>query len=99
MTSAHGHLKSVRLPKKFDARTRGFAFLLCIPPRSRERVCCSQAQPFARPTLGVGVGRGSGTGFGRAADEGGRWIWRMPGRNRKLDLGKTGKEDVEDLEV
>jgi len=25
--SAHGHLKSVRLPKNFDARTRGFAFL------------------------------------------------------------------------
>ncbi|KAG0699594.1 hypothetical protein DFH29DRAFT_935916 [Suillus ampliporus] len=25
--SAHGHLKSVRLPKKFDSRSRGFAFL------------------------------------------------------------------------
>lgn len=23
----------------------------------------------------------------------------MPGRKRKLDLGKTGEEDVEDMEV
>jgi multiple RNA-binding domain-containing protein 1 len=33
----------------------------------------------------------AGVGFGGGKE--------MPGRKRKLDLGKTGEEDVEDLEV
>ncbi|KZS95372.1 hypothetical protein SISNIDRAFT_451955 [Sistotremastrum niveocremeum HHB9708] len=33
---AHGHLKSVRLPKKFDSRSRGFAFLDFLTRREAE---------------------------------------------------------------
>ncbi|KAG1731034.1 hypothetical protein EDB19DRAFT_1739512, partial [Suillus lakei] len=38
---AHGHLKSVRLPKKFDSRSRGFAFLSSSPARGGERIRCT----------------------------------------------------------
>ncbi|TFK67242.1 hypothetical protein BDN72DRAFT_771006 [Pluteus cervinus] len=33
---AHGHLKSVRVPKKFDSRSRGFAFLEFVSRREAE---------------------------------------------------------------
>ncbi len=39
--SAHGQLKSVRLPKRFDSRSRGFAFLEFITRREAENAYAS----------------------------------------------------------
>lgn len=36
LESAHGQLKSARLPKRFDARSRGFAFLEFVSRREAE---------------------------------------------------------------
>lgn len=36
MNRAHGTLKSIRLPKKFDSRSRGFAFLEFVSHREAE---------------------------------------------------------------
>lgn len=100
---AHGHLKSVRLPKKFDARTRGFAFLDFVSRREAEnaydalrhthllgRHLVLEWAEEAEQDLDV-LRMKAGVGFGGGKE--------MPGRKRKLDLGKTGEEDVEDLEV
>ena len=98
---SHGHLKSVRLPKKFDSRTRGFAFLEFV-----SRIEAENAYAALRHTHLLGrhlvlewaeeaeqdldvLRKRSGVGYGEGTS--------MPGRKRKLDLGKTG-EDVEDLE-
>jgi multiple RNA-binding domain-containing protein 1 len=100
---SHGHLKSVRLPKKFDSRTRGFAFLDFVTRLEAENAYAAlrhthllgrhlvlewaeeaeQDLDVLRQKAGVGYGEGKS----------------MPGRKRKLDLGKTGEEDVEDMEV
>ncbi|RDB18321.1 Multiple RNA-binding domain-containing protein 1 [Hypsizygus marmoreus] len=100
---SHGHLKSVRLPKKFDSRTRGFAFLDFVSRAEAENAYAAlrhthllgrhlvlewaeeaeQDLDVLRKKAGVGYGEGK----------------MIPGRKRKLDLGKTGEEDVEDLEV
>ncbi|KAG6889270.1 hypothetical protein C0992_005794 [Termitomyces sp. T32_za158] len=101
--STHGHLKSVRLPKKFDSRTRGFAFLDFV-----SRAEAENAYAALRHTHLLGrhlvlewaeegaqdvdeLRRKAGVGFGD-----GRIV---PGRKRKIELGKTGEEDVDALEV
>ncbi|KAG6844322.1 hypothetical protein H0H87_007806 [Tephrocybe sp. NHM501043] len=100
---SHGHLKSVRLPKKFDSRTRGFAFLDFVSRAEAENAYATlrhthllgrhlvlewaeegeQDIDALRKKAGVGYGDGK----------------LMPGRKRKIDMGKTGEEDVDDLEV
>ncbi|KAG6889211.1 hypothetical protein C0995_002671 [Termitomyces sp. Mi166 len=100
---AHGHLKSVRLPKKFDSRTRGFAFLDFVSRAEAEHAYAAlrhthllgrhlvlewaeegeQDIDALRKKAGVGYGDGK----------------MVPGRKKKIDMGKTGEEDVEDLEV
>ncbi|KAG5652714.1 hypothetical protein H0H81_003965 [Sphagnurus paluster] len=100
---SHGHLKSVRLPKKFDSRTRGFAFLDFVSRAEAENAYAAlrhthllgrhlvlewaeeaeQDIDALRKKAGVGYGDGK----------------FVPGRKRKIDMGKTGDEDVEDLEV
>ncbi|KNZ77947.1 Multiple RNA-binding domain-containing protein 1 [Termitomyces sp. J132] len=99
---AHGHLKSVRLPKKFDSRTRGFAFLDFVSRAEAENAYATlrhthllgrhlvlewaeegeQDIDALRKKAGIGYGDGK----------------FMPGRKRKIDMGKD-EEDVEDLEV
>lgn len=101
--SSHGHLKSVRLPKKFDSRSRGFAFLEFVTRHEAEN-----AYAALRHTHLLGrhlvlewaeeeeqdieaLRKKAGVGYAGGAKE-------MPGRKRKLDLGKNQDEDVEDLE-
>ncbi|KAJ7982776.1 hypothetical protein DFH06DRAFT_710389 [Mycena polygramma] len=99
---AHGNLKSVRLPKKFDSRTRGFAFLDFVSRHEAENAYAAlrhthllgrhlvlewaeeAEQDLDALRLKAGVGFGGGK--------------EMPGRKRKLDLGRTGEEDPEGLE-
>ena len=100
--SSHGHLKSVRLPKKFDSRSRGFAFLEFITRHEAENAYAALRHTHllgrhlvlewaeeAEQDLEV-LRKKAGVGFGGGKD--------MPGRKRKLDLGKNTDEDVEDLE-
>lgn len=100
--SAHAQLKSVRLPRKFDRRTRGFAFLEFISPHE-----ASRAYSTLRHTHLLGrhlvlewaedgaadideLRQKAGVGFG-----GGK---AMPGRKRKLQLGdKEGDEGDDGL--
>jgi multiple RNA-binding domain-containing protein 1 len=99
---SYGHLKSVRLPKKFDSRTRGFAFLEFV-----SRIEAENAYSALRHTHLLGrhlilewaeeaeqdldvLRKKAGVGYGEGKV--------MPGRKRKLDFGKTGEEDVEGLE-
>ncbi|KAJ7865707.1 hypothetical protein B0H13DRAFT_2236885 [Mycena leptocephala] len=95
--SSHGHLKSVRLPKKFDSRTRGFAFLDFVSRHEAENAYAALRHTHllgrhlvlewaeeAEQDLDV-LRKKAGVGFG-----GGR---EMPGRKRKLDLGRNGEED------
>ncbi|KAF8182148.1 hypothetical protein K438DRAFT_1840391 [Mycena galopus ATCC 62051] len=99
---AHGHLKSVRLPKKFDSRTRGFAFLDFVSRHEAENAYAALRHTHllgrhlvlewaeeAEQDLDA-LRKKAGVGFG-----GGR---EMPGRKRKLDLGRNGEEDPEGLE-
>lgn len=99
---AHGHLKSVRLPKKFDSRTRGFAFLDFVSRHEAENV-----YETLRHTHLLGrhlvlewaeeeeqdleeLRRKAGVGFGGGSAD-------MPGRKRKVDMGdKSEMEDRED---
>ncbi|KAF7294209.1 hypothetical protein HMN09_01149300 [Mycena chlorophos] len=98
---AHGSLKSVRVPKKFDSRSRGFAFLDFVSRAEAENAYAAlrhthllgrhlvlewaeeaeQDLEVLRKKAGVGFGAGMGP--------------EMPGRKRKLDMGKTGEEDPE----
>ncbi|KAF9556198.1 hypothetical protein CPC08DRAFT_711377 [Agrocybe pediades] len=95
---SHGHLKSVRLPKKFDSRSRGFAFLEFVSRHEAEnayntlrhthllgRHLVLEWAEEAEQDLDV-LRKKAGVGFGAGKKD-------MPGRKRKLDLG--GK-DVED---
>ncbi|KAJ7632476.1 hypothetical protein FB45DRAFT_912538 [Roridomyces roridus] len=99
---AHGHLKSVRLPKKFDSRTRGFAFLDFVSRHEAESAYAALKHTHllgrhlvlewaeeAEQDLDV-LRRKAGVGLGDGAP--------MPGRKRKLDMGRNEDEDVEDLE-
>lgn len=87
---AHGQLKSVRLPKKFDSRSRGFAFLEFISRREAEN-----AYVALRHTHLLGrhlvlewaddvsqdidlLRKKAGVGYGDGTE--------LPGRKRKLEL-------------
>ncbi|KAF7335305.1 Multiple RNA-binding domain-containing protein 1 [Mycena sanguinolenta] len=98
---AHGHLKSVRLPKKFDSRTRGFAFLDFVSRHEAENAYAAllhtrllgrhlvlEWAEEAEQDLDV-LRKKAGVGFGGGKE--------MPGRKRKLDLGRN-EEDPEALE-
>ncbi|KAJ7771764.1 hypothetical protein B0H16DRAFT_1451806 [Mycena metata] len=100
--SSHGHLKSVRLPKKFDSRTRGFAFLDFVSRHEAENAYAALRHTHllgrhlvlewaeeAEQDLDV-LRQKAGVGFGAGKE--------MPGRKRKLDLGRTADEDPEALE-
>ncbi|KAF8907613.1 hypothetical protein CPB84DRAFT_1674795 [Gymnopilus junonius] len=100
---SHGHLKSVRLPKKFDSRSRGFAFLEFVSRYEAEnayntlrhthllgRHLVLEWAEEAEQDIEV-LRKKAGVGFGAGRE--------MPGRKRKLDMGKNSEDDVEDLEV
>jgi len=100
---SHGHLKSVRLPKKFDSRSRGFAFLEFVSRHEAEnayntlrhthllgRHLVLEWAEEAEEDLEV-LRKKAGVGFGAGKE--------MPGRKRKLDMGKNVEDDVEDLEA
>ncbi|KAH7925005.1 RNA-binding domain-containing protein [Leucogyrophana mollusca] len=97
---AHGHLKSVRLPKKFDARSRGFAFLDFLTRHEAENAYAALRHTHllgrhlvlewaeeAEQDLDV-LRKKAGVGYGGGGD--------LPGRKRKLDLG--GDDDGGDGE-
>ncbi|KAF7352281.1 Multiple RNA-binding domain-containing protein 1 [Mycena venus] len=99
---SHGHLKSVRLPKKFDSRTRGFAFLDFVSRHEAENAYAALRHTHllgrhlvlewaeeAEQDLDA-LRKKAGVGFGAGRE--------MPGRKRKLDLGRNGEEDPEGLE-
>ena len=90
-------MKSVRLPKKFDARTRGFAFLEFISRHEAEnaynilrhthllgRHLVLEWAEEAEQDLSV-LRQKVGVGFGGGKE--------MPGRKRKLDLEGKGDKD------
>ena len=99
---AHGQLKSVRLPRKFDARARGFAFLDFVTRQEAEN-----AMAALRHTHLLGrhlvlewaeegeqdieaLRKKAGVGFGDGKD--------LPNRKRKLDMAKTTEGEVEEEE-
>ncbi|KAF9484770.1 RNA-binding domain-containing protein [Pholiota conissans] len=101
---SHGHLKSVRLPKKFDSRSRGFAFLEFVTRHEAENAYAALRHTHllgrhlvlewaeeAEQDLDA-LRKKAGVGYANGTKD-------MPGRKRKLDLGKNAEEDVEDLEV
>ncbi|KJA26549.1 hypothetical protein HYPSUDRAFT_198832 [Hypholoma sublateritium FD-334 SS-4] len=101
---SHGHLKSVRLPKKFDSRSRGFAFLEFVSRHEAENAFAALRHTHllgrhlvlewaeeAEQDLDV-LRKKAGVGFANGAKD-------MPGQKRKLDFGKNIEEDVEDLEA
>ena len=90
--SSHGQLKSVRLPKKFDHRSRGFAFLEFVTRQEAENAYAALKHThllgrhlvlqWAEEDTAVNVDelrRRAGVGFGGGND--------LPGRKRKLDMG------------
>ncbi|KAF9505781.1 hypothetical protein BS47DRAFT_1378243 [Hydnum rufescens UP504] len=105
--SAHGQLKSVRLPRKFDAGSRGFAFLDFISRHEAENAynALKHTHLLGRHIiLEWAEDNGAGgdldilrermrVGFGDGKSE-------RPGRKRKLDLdifNKDGKDDDGDF--
>ncbi|KAG2051106.1 RNA-binding domain-containing protein [Suillus hirtellus] len=97
---AHGHLKSVRLPKKFDSRSRGFAFLEFLTRHEAENAYAAlrhthllgrhlvlQWAEEAEQDIEV-LRKKAGVGYGDGAE--------LPGRKRKLDIaGDDTGGDVE----
>jgi len=94
--SAHGQLKSVRLPKKFDSRSRGFAFLEFLTRHEAENAYAALRHTHllgrhlvlewaeeAEQDVDV-LRQKVGVGYGGGGE--------LPGRKRKLDIGG---EDVE----
>ncbi|KAL0565042.1 Multiple RNA-binding domain-containing protein 1 [Marasmius crinis-equi] len=96
---SHGHLKSVRLPKKFDSRSRGFAFLEFVSRHEAEN-----AYATLRHTHLLGrhlvlewaeegeqdveaLRRKTGVGMGTGTD--------LPGRKRKLNMDVVGEGEGE----
>ena len=84
MTSAHGHLKSVRLPKKFDVRTRGFAFLDFVSRRESENAYA----PLRHSHL---LGRHLVLEWGEEAEQDPD-VLRMKAGRRVLDLENAWEE-------
>ena len=106
ISSAHGQLKSVRLPRKFDAGSRGFAFLDFISRHEAENAynALKHTHLLGRHiVLEWAEDNGAGgdldilrervkAGYGDGKSE-------RPGRKRKLDLdvlNKDGKVDSGD---
>ena len=97
--SAHAQLKSVRLPRKFDHRTRGFAFLEFTTRHEAERAYAALRHThfLGRHLVLEWAEEGvadvealrarAGVSFGGGAE--------MPGRKRKLEMG-DGEGDGED---
>ena len=98
---AHAQLKSVRLPRKFDKRTRGFAFLEFVSPQEAAR-----AYAALRHTHLLGrhlvlewaedgaadieeLRKKAGVGYGAGKE--------MPGRKRKVRMEDKDGEDVDDV--
>lgn len=96
--SAHAQLKSVRLPRKFDHRARGFAFLDFTTRQEAER-----AYSVLRHTHFLGrhlvlewaedsevdieeLRRKAGVGFGAGAE--------LPGKKRKIEMTDVDDEVV-----
>ncbi|KAF8654742.1 hypothetical protein AX16_003397 [Volvariella volvacea WC 439] len=94
---AHGHLKSVRLPKKFDSRTRGFAFLEFISRQEAENAYATLrhthllgrhlvlewAQEGEQDVEELRKKAGVGFGDGKA----------LPWKKRKIDMGRDKEGD------
>ncbi|KAG6336749.1 hypothetical protein ID866_2354 [Astraeus odoratus] len=89
---AHGQLKSVRLPKRFDSRSRGFAFLEFLTRRDAESAFAALRHTHllgrhlvlewaeeAEQDLDV-LRKKAGVGYGGGAE--------LPGRKRKLNIGE-----------
>ncbi|KAI0344215.1 RNA-binding domain-containing protein [Trametopsis cervina] len=99
---SHGQLKSVRLPKKFDHRSRGFAFLEFVTRHEAENAYAALKHThllgrhlvleWVDDDSAVDIDelrKKAGVGFGGGKE--------MPGRKRKLDLGDNGAMDLDDL--
>ena len=92
--SAHGQLKSVRLPKRFDRRSRGFAFLEFVTRHEAENAynALKHTHLLGRHLVLEWAEEGevnidelrkkAGVGFGDGSD--------VPGRKRKLVLDEDG---------
>lgn len=102
-TSAHGQLKSVRVPKKFDSRSRGFAFLEFVTRHEAENAYAALRHTHllgrhlvlewaeeAEQDLDV-LRLKAGVGFGGGGE--------MPGKKRKLEIGgdKRGEDGDDDM--
>ncbi|RDX46000.1 RNA-binding domain-containing protein [Lentinus brumalis] len=97
---AHAQLKSVRLPRKFDHRTRGFAFLEFTTRHEAERAYATLKHThfLGRHLVLEWAEEGdvdvdklrakAGVSYGGGAE--------MPGRKRKLDLGGDGDGEGDD---
>lgn len=97
--SSHGQLKSVRLPKRFDHRSRGFAFLEFLTRHEAENAYAAlkhthllgrhlvlQWADEAEQDIEE-LRKKAGVGFGGGKE--------LPGKKRKLDLGDGDGEDEE----
>ncbi|OSD03770.1 hypothetical protein PYCCODRAFT_1434157 [Trametes coccinea BRFM310] len=98
---AHAQLKSVRLPRKFDHRTRGFAFLEFTTRHEAERAYATlrHTHLLGRHLVLEWAEEGeadveklrekAGVSYGGGAE--------MPGRKRKLEIGDEDGGDDEDM--
>ena len=98
---AHAQLKSVRLPRKFDHRTRGFAFLEFTTRHEAERAYATlrHTHLLGRHLVLEWAEEGeadieklrakAGVSYGGGAE--------MPGRKRKLELGDGEGEGEDDM--
>ncbi|CDO68079.1 hypothetical protein BN946_scf184788.g10 [Trametes cinnabarina] len=98
---AHAQLKSVRLPRKFDHRTRGFAFLEFTTRHEAERAYATlrHTHLLGRHLVLEWAEEGeadverlrekAGVSYGGGAE--------MPGRKRKLEMGDEDGADDDDM--
>lgn len=98
--SAHGQLKSVRVPKRFDRRTRGFAFLEFVTRHEAENAynALKHTHLLGRHLVLEWANEGDvdieelrkkvGVGLGDGSE--------LPGRKRKLVLGDEDGEAGDD---
>ena len=99
--SAYGKLKSVRLPKRFDRRSRGFAFLEFVTRHEAENAynALKHTHLLGRHLVLEWAQEGdanidelrkkAGVGFGDGSD--------MPGKKRKLVLDEDGDGGEDDI--
>ena len=99
--SSHGQLKSVRLPKKFDHRSRGFAFLEFVTRHEAENAYAALKHTHLLgrhlvldwveddSTTDIDeLRKKAGVGFGGGKE--------MPGRKRKLNMGDDSAVAVDE---